>query len=308
VSAAFPYGYTPVTTDSYINGRSGATGLARFRVQFPSALDTPILKKTTVLGDYVFPGKDGEKAPLVIILHGMGNSSMFPCRMIANSLARRGIASLTLYEVIHKDRIPASIKTKFPRLSEEEWFESYQVSVTDARQALDWSGTRPELLQDKIAILGISFGGFIASIAMGLDERLKAGVFIESAGNSDKITRDSFLLRFQYKSTRSEYEESQRTYADYLKKVAARGFTDVPPAKNSYWTDPKTFSFSVKSRPVLMLNALMDEIIPRSAVMDLWQAYDRPSLYWFPATHATIWAWYPLLARRITAFLETSLS
>jgi len=307
VKAVFPYEYTPVSEAICVRADSRA-GPARFRVQFPSALDTPILRNTTVLGDYVLPGKDGEKRPLVIILHGMGNSSMLPCRLIANSLAKKGIAALTLYQVIHKDRIPASIKSKFPRLSEDEWFESYQVSVTDARQALDWAATRPELCQERIAILGISFGGFIASIAMGLDRRVSAGVFIESAGNSEKITRDSLLLRHQYKSSPVEYKKNQRNYAEYLKEVATKGFENVAPEKNSYWTDPKTFSSRVKDRPVMMLNSWMDELIPRSAVVDLWQAYDRPALHWFPSTHATIWMWYPLIGRKITSFLQTNLS
>ncbi len=307
MNAAFPYGYTPVSEASCVRvGLQG--GSARFRVQFPSALDTPILRNTLVLGDYVLPGNNGDKCPLVIILHGMGNSSMLPCRLIANSLARKGIASLTLYQIIHKDRIPASIKTKFPRLSEGEWFESYQVSVTDARQALDWAAARPELSQGRTAILGISFGGFIASITMGLDQRVKAGVFIESAGNSEKITRDSLLLRFQYKSSPAEYTQNQKAYAAYLEKVATQGFENVTPVKNSYWTDPKTFSSRVKNRPVMMLNSWMDELIPRSAVLDLWQAYDKPALYWFPSTHATIWMWYPLIGRKITAFLQSNLA
>ena len=298
-----PYDYSATSGDGWVNPSLENSNLARYQVEFPSALQTPLLGKTRVVGEYLFP-KKRPKAPLVIILHGMGDSSILPCRWIANSLAKKGIASLILFLVLHKRRIPAAIKDKYPRLSPEEWFESYQISVTDARQAIDWSSTRSEIIQDKIAILGISFGGFIAGIAMGLDLRFKAGVFIEAAGNSDKITRHSLLLRHQYKLGRDEYERNQKLYESYLKEVAAKGFGSVTAEKISYLTDPKTFALSTRTRPVLMLNALLDELIPRAAVLDLWEAYGRPALSWYPATHATIWMWYPFMSPKISGFLE----
>jgi hypothetical protein len=55
----------------------------------------------------------------------------------------------------------------------------------------------------------------------------------------------------------------------------------------------------------MMLNALWDEMIPRVATIDLWEAYGKPIIKWYPATHASIWLWYPLMGPRIAGFLKS---
>jgi esterase/lipase len=237
----------------------------------------------------------------------MGARSLYPCRLIARTLAKKGIASFILYLVFHKLRASEVIQKKYPNLSAEEWFESYQVSVTDIRQVIDWSSCRPEIIKDKIALVGISFGGMISTIAMGLDTRIKAGVMIVSGGNSEKITRYSLLLRWQYKHNEEEFRHNQHSYAQYLSEVGEKGFENVKALKTSYLTDPMTFSGIIRDRPVLMLNAFWDEMIPRVATLELWKSFGRPSLTWYPATHASIWLWYPLMGRRIYEFVESAL-
>ena len=234
----------------------------------------------------------------------MGDRSVRPCRLIARTLAKNGIASFILYLIFHTVRVPGPIKRKYPRLTAEEWFESYQLSVTDVRQVIDWAGTRPEINQNQISVVGISFGSFVSSIAMALDERVKAGVFVVSGGNSEKITRNSLLLRWTYKHDKVEYRRNQETYARYLAEVEEKGFENVTPGKNSYWTDPKTFSVFLRKRPVMMLNALWDEMIPKSSTLDLWESYGKPPIKWYPATHASIWLWYPLMRKPIVDFLR----
>jgi cephalosporin-C deacetylase-like acetyl esterase len=279
---------------------------SHYRVDFTSSFESKFLGGSQVVGEYLFP-KGEKNAPLAILVHGMGKRSMTPCKFIAHTLARKGIASFTLYLVLHFDRAPESIKKKYPSLSAEEWFESYQMSVIDVQQVIDWASGRTEIEQDKIFVVGISFGGFISSIAMALDNRIKSGVFIVCGGNSEKLTRHSALLRWQYKVGKKEYRRNQETYMRYLADVAEKGFDRVEAEKNSYLTDPLTFSKYIRNRPVLMLNALWDEMIPRAATLDLWEAYGRPPIAWYPATHASIWIWYPFIGPRIAGFLKRSL-
>jgi esterase/lipase len=235
----------------------------------------------------------------------MGHKSVMPCYMIARTLAKQGIASFIPYLIFHKKRITASIKGKYPRLSAEEWFESYQISVVDIRQALDWAQSRPEIISDKISVAGISFGGFVSSIAMALDERIKAGILIVCGGNSDKITKHSFLLKRQYSIKEQEYSQNQADYFQYLAEVKEKGFENVIAGRSSYLTDPNTFTYLMKNRPLLMINALWDEMIPKAATLDLWESCKKPPILWYPATHATIWAWYPWIGKGITTFLNT---
>jgi dienelactone hydrolase len=273
------------------------------RVELPSAYKTRYLGDTKIIGEYFFP-RQRTKAPLAILIHGMGDRSTIPCRMIAKDLAKEGIASFILYLVFHSIRAPESIKTRYPNLSAEEWDESYKISVTDVRQILDWASTRPELIQSQFSLLGISYGSFITSIAMALEKRVNRGILVECGGNSEKITRHSLLLRWRYKTKTAVYRQNQAAYAQYLDQVASQGWDKVEPLKSSYLTDPLTFAANLKGRPLMLLNATFDEMIPKAATSELWQSMGKPPIHWYPATHASLWIWYPLFRRKITAFLK----
>jgi fermentation-respiration switch protein FrsA (DUF1100 family) len=143
---------------------------------------------------------------------------------------------------------------------------------------------------------------------MGIDNRIRSGVFITLGGNSEKINWKSRnqRMRKRYKRTETEYTHNQRCYAQYLAEVAEKGFENVIPKRKNFLTDPLTFAPYLRERPILMLNALWDEYIPREATLDFWQACGRPAITWFPATHATIWLWYPLISWKIARFLHST--
>ena len=116
------------------------------------------------------------------------------------------------------------------------------------------------------------------------------------------------MLSKVYKTDHENFEERQQEYHKYLKSVLEKGFENVEPLHKSYLTDPLTYSHMVNGRPVMMINALFDEMIPRVATRDLWKAYGEPPISWFPATHASLWAWYPLINRKIARFFDFSLN
>jgi cephalosporin-C deacetylase-like acetyl esterase len=75
-----------------------------------------------------------------------------------------------------------------PYLTPKEWYNVYRTSVVDIRQVIDWAMTRQEIDTKKLFISGISFGGFVSSIVMGMDKRVKAGVLIVTGGNANRLT------------------------------------------------------------------------------------------------------------------------
>ncbi|HEY83133.1 MAG TPA: alpha/beta hydrolase [Dehalococcoidia bacterium] len=278
-----------------------------YAVDFPTAHPTHHARANTVRGEYFQP-RNTAKAPLAIVLHGMGDPSLLPARCLARALAKEGIACFILYLIFHSSRLPQTMQNRLHKLSAEEWFEGYRLSVIETRQVLDWATGRGELDGERIALIGISFGGFISAITMGIDERIKAGVFITAAGNSEKISRQSRnpLMKKYYQRSEAEYREIQRQYARYLAEVAEKGFERVTPARQSFLTDPMTFAPYLRGRPMLMLNAAWDEYIPREAAQEFWEACGKPAITWLPATHGTIWLWYPLIRRKITRFLKST--
>jgi len=279
----------------------------RYLVDFPAANPTHHEKNNTVWGEYFQP-QNADAAPLVILFHGVGDQLLIPCKSLARALAKQGMASFVLYSVFHSRRMPETVKKRYPVLIADEWFEIYRVSVTDVRQVIDWAGGRDEIDEAKIAVLGISFGGFISAITMGIDERIKAGVFLIAGGNSEKISWKSRKnsMRKNYKRTEAEYNHNQNRYKQYLAKVAEKGIENVTPPIKNFLIDPMTFAANLRERPVLMLNALWDEYIPRESTIDFWQACGRPPITWYPSTHTTIWLWYLLIRRQINRFLQST--
>ena len=303
-----PYNYSSGELHVNLQLKQTTPRWLRYTVDFPTAHPTRYEKNNTVLGEYFQPRDTVYTTPLVILLHGMGDESLIPCKFLARALAKKGIACFVLRLVFHSSRMPETVKKRLRNLTADEWFEGYRISVIDVRQVIDWASSRSEINEEQIAVIGISFGGFTSAITMGIDKRIKAGVFIVSAGNSEKISwksRKSTMKKW-YKRTEAEYNEIQSCYAQYLAEVAEKGFEKVTPVRKSFLTDPMTFAHYLRGRPVLMLNALWDEYIPRESTLDFWEACGKPAIAWFPGTHTSFWLWYPLISRKIARFLRST--
>lgn len=103
-----PYIYFRQNNNDNFNLKEDTSLWSHYSVDFPSAQSVKYLGNNRVKGDYYFP-KNITYAPLAILVHGMGDRSMFPCRFIAHTLAKKGIACFILYLVFHKSRAPAII-------------------------------------------------------------------------------------------------------------------------------------------------------------------------------------------------------
>jgi len=201
--------------------------------------------------------------------------------------------------------MPQALRKSVPVLTPEYWYEGYRISVIDVRQIVDWASDRPEINKEQIAVIGMSLGGFVSAIAMGVDKRIGAGVFVITGGNSEKIcwgSRDS-AIREGHSCTETECHRVHSHYLEYLAEVAEKGLENVTPAKECFLTDTMTFAPYLRERPMLMLNALWDEAIPREATLDFWEACGKPPIAWFPTTHASIWLLYPVVSKKIAGFL-----
>jgi hypothetical protein len=281
----------------------------RYAVEFPSAYPTEHPENNTVIGEYYQPRKSNH-APLAILVHGWGDHSVIPCKLLLGTLLKRGFACFILYLVFHSKRMAAEIKQRVPYLTPEEWYEGYRVSVINIRQVIDWASTRPEIDPERIGVVGISLGGFVSTIAMGVEPRIKAGVFTIAGGNAEKLTwkTENDAIRKGHSCTEEECQHVRSLYPQYRADVVEKGLENVVPAKECFLTDPLTYAPFVKDRPVMMINARWDQAVPREATLDLWEALDRPPISWLPARHASIWLLYPIIGRKIANFLTQSLN
>ncbi len=279
-----------------------------YAIDFPTAHITEHKENNTVLGEYFQP-RHVERAPLAVIVHGWGDRSAIPCRFLARSLVKKGVACFIIYLVFHSSRMPEAIRNRIPIiLTPDEWFEGYRSSVIEVRQIIDWASSREELNKEQIGLVGISLGGFVSAIAMGVDNRIKAGVFLVAGGNSEKITwmTKSESIVKGHGCTEEECRQIRSHYPQYLDEIAEKGFGNVTPFKDCFLTDALTFAPYLRGRPILMLNATWDTTIPTEATLDFWEACHKPSIKWFPGTHVTFWLWYPVIEREITRFFRST--
>jgi len=303
-----PYNYENSLPEVKLYLKKATPKLLHYEIHFQSALDTGYPENAIVKGEYYQPRTE-HKVPLAILVHGMGDYSIIPCKLLARSLLKQGIACFIPYLTIHSKRIPKDMRTHLPYLNPDQWFQCYQTSVVDIRQIVDWAYSRAELDTNRVTVIGISFGGFVSAIAMGIDKRIKAGVFVVTGGNANKISwlNKKRQYRKRYPRTEAEHLEIQSSYAKYLEDVSNKGFDNVTPANQSFLTDPLTFAGYLKGRNILMINARWDNYIPRETVNDFWQACGEPTIKWIPSGHISIWLWSPLIRRSIAAFLKSSL-
>lgn len=303
-----PYRYSGGEPRFNLRLEKTTTRWSQYAVDFPTAYPTSYEESNTIRGEY-FRLLEADNTPLAIVIHGIGDRSVIPCRLLARSLVKKGIACFILYLVFHSSRMPETIRNRVPALTSKEWFDGYQISVIDLRQVVDWASERTEINKEQIVAIGISLGGFISAIAMGIDKRIRAGVFLVTGGNSELITwkSKSDALRKGSICTEAECHHIHSYYPQYLAEAAEKGFENVTPLKQCFLTDTMTFAPYLRERPVLMINALWDKHIPREATLQFWEACGKPAITWLPATHASIWLWYPFINRKITGFLSSTL-
>ncbi len=302
-----PYQYSTYSLPFNLNQISSNRYYHCYIVEFTAAFHGVYQQSSRVTGEYYRPLK-GDKHQLAILLHGSGRRSILPLRLLVRSLTKRGIACLITYQAIHPNRMPRQNRKRYPWLSPEEWFEIYQTSVIEVRQIIDWAITRQEIDHKKILLIGLSFGGFIAAIAMGVDERVRSGIFFVMGGNTGKIHYRGMLSRFTtlFRRVSEAHQGMQESYMKYLVQIEGMGLYNTEPPQRSFLIDPMTYAHRLRERPVLMINARWDEVIPREATLDFWQQTGKPPIFFYPTTHASLWLWYPSIVKKVVHFLDSA--
>jgi esterase/lipase len=298
-----PYSYPATQPQFNLKFKESNDICIHYYVDFPIAKPTCHSEHNIALGEYLQPQGQGV-FPLAILVHGWGDRSLAPCRMLAKDLIKAGFACFILRTLFHTDRMAKGIQKKLPHLTADEWFEGYQTSVIDIRQILDWTVQNKQIDSNRIAVIGVSLGGIISTISMGIDGRIKAGVILVAGGNYEN---QKWLKRTEPKLTEEEYIKREQRYRNYLAEVEQRGFENVEPPRRSYLTDPVTFGCQLRDRSLLMINATLDERIPKRSTVDLWEACGKPEIKWLPGTHSSIWLFYPYIRKHVINFLRTIL-
>ena len=236
-------------------------------VVLPSAIQSGYPKNDEIpVTFYPAQGVGGQKAPAAILLHLLGGGIEISQRF-AKYLSARGVNAAVMQLPYHYDRAidkaPARIY-----ISDDTKIAAgaFNQAASDVSTIATWLQAQPEVNPDKLGVAGVSLGAIITHLAMGRDERLNAGVALVGGGDLKEIsqldTLAKLFLRVKGNVTPDKISDAELREADPLYHVEIN-----------------------RPRRVLMIQGARDEIIPRRASTELWEALGRPPIQWLDIGH-----------------------
>ena len=236
-------------------------------VTLPSAVPSGYPKNDRIpVTFYPAQNAGGKKAPAAILLHLLGGGIEISQRF-ARYLAARGINAAVFELPYHYQRAVGIAPVKIYVSSDTKLAaQAFNQAASDVSTIADWLQTQPEVDPNKLGIAGVSLGAIITHLAMGRDARLNAGVAIVGGGDLKEISQLSTLARL-FLQVKGNVNSS--TLGDAELRQA----------------DPLYDADKNHPRRVLMIQGARDEIIPRKASTELWNALGRPPIQWLDIGH-----------------------
>jgi len=151
-------------------------------------------------GTLHLPAQDpGAPLPAIIVLHGFGGSMQAPThRMEAELYASWGYAVLRID--FRGCGESGGERGNIPCMS----------AVADARNALTWLASQPEVDGGRIALSGQSYGGAVAVYTAGIDDRVAAVISLGGWGNGLTKSRAQHASDFAWAKFSAMLEEGKR--------------------------------------------------------------------------------------------------
>jgi dienelactone hydrolase len=206
--------------------------------------------------------------PVVLLLHGLTSDKETMIDSFGRSLAAQGFACLALDAREHGERMTPGTQWNIGALMAPKkdgapdaaadagaglrFAAVMKGTVSDYRRALDYLETRKDVDAQRIGLLGYSMGAMMGAIVAGVDTRVKATA-LEVGG-------------------------------DPIRPLAAT----VPPIlrESVEAISPSNYIGHIAPRPVLLINAQADQIMPQAAAKLLQDAAREPKqIVWANGGH-----------------------
>ncbi len=299
-------------------GNEGGVKLSK--ITYPSFVDTHYEQSNRVVAYMYMPDDPRRDVDPVIFIHGMGTRNLVPLSWFPQHLALNGIPALLMILPFHFDRTPPGMTGGAKIMMEglEGSMLDFSQCVIDARTCLDYLTSRGIAAKGTAGIMGVSFGGMIATITMGVDSRFRKGVFLVTGGNYFSITWHGLATRHLRKKYALDlaqgtdqcdermcrkYHEHYQEYMDSLHTTS--DLDTVPCARECFLFDPLTFAHFIQGRKVVMYNSIFDEAFPRTSSSALWKELGKPERHMLVADHPTVILYRkPILKRAVKLFTE----
>ena len=213
-------------------------------------------KKVTAL--LSIPKNVKKPMPVIILLHGLGDRKTVDYIETGNkAFIDSGYAVFRIDIDNHGERRVHDYQFDFTDGYRFSTRDLISQTVFDLRRAVDFLATRKEIDSTRIGYFGISLGGVIGTVFCGVDKRIKVPVIALAGGD--------LHLAFGMEALTDE----------------ARNYFSI--------IDPINFVALISPRPLLMINAENDEIIPPITSKLMYKKAGEPKkIIWYPTKHRKI--------------------
>lgn len=208
-----------------------------------------------VTGLLSLPKSGTSPFPVIILMHGLGDHKNVDYIAYGNELfLKHGYAVLRIDLSNHGERKNGVYD--FDLTGKYKYWTRNVITQTvfDLRRAVDFIETRPDLDAERIGYYGISLGGITGTIFCGVDKRIKVPIIALAGGQMNLLYKKEALLQ------------------------EAKDFVSI--------VEPLNYVEQIAPRPLLMLNAKNDEIVPPIMSKLLFRAaYEPKEIIWYDAKH-----------------------
>jgi cephalosporin-C deacetylase-like acetyl esterase len=201
------------------------------------------------------------RLPVIVVGHGLGSSKDDPMmRPLFQHWAGQGLACLCIDAPFHGERSRRIVDPTALLTRPFGGRELVVQSVVDTMRAVDWIESRPDLDAGRVGYAGFSMGVVLGVQFVAQDLRVRAATFaLGGAG----------LFHFMAGMAAAEQRADFEAVADAL--------------------DPMHFAPLIAPRPVLMVNALKDKVIPAPLGHALFNGLREPKrIIWFDGGHGDV--------------------
>jgi hypothetical protein len=247
------------------------------RVTMPAAAS----KTNRVLALDFYRPAGTNRLPVIVVLPIIGGG--YPLeKHFCSYFARQGMAAV----LVRRDRLKRTLDDL------NEINDTLQQAAIDARQAIDWIETRPELDTSRIGVFGISMGGIRAAFLAPLDPRIRAAAIGLAGGDLPYIiarSREGGIVR-----RREPYLQKRGIDRDEFEKELRATLAG----------DPLTVAPSVDPNKVLLVLATFDTAVPSKKGFELREAMGKPETIIVPTGHYTALLYIPYIKSACRRFFK----
>lgn len=236
-------------------------------LRFPSPVESPDPVNNTVHAEYFRSNVPG-KRPAVVVLHILG-ADFALARFYAARLAAHGVHAVFLKLPYYGERRPPGSDRRMVSLDIERTTGAMRQGVCDVRRAIAWLGSREEVDEKRLGVTGISLGGIVSSLVAAVDPRVERTALLLAGGDLPTIL---------WNAPEAEAKKAKERWI-------AAGMTLEKLRELTAPYDPLTHAARLKGKRVLMQCGKVDEVIPPSCAIALWEAAGRPAITWFDCGH-----------------------